>query len=124
MENRKLILSSYIAAAITAWFLCRAVIQWLQLTFYHIRGLPGIKIGAEAIPAVVALTVFLVFYYNNKVNVVMDESVSELKKVTWPNRDDVVKSTWVVMFCVLIASLILAGFDLMWGKLIGILLKG
>lgn len=124
MENRKIILSSYIAAAIISWFLCRAVIQWLQLTFYHIRGLPGIKIGAEAVPAVIALVVFLVLLNHSKVNTVMDEAVSELRKVTWPNRDDVVKSTWVVMFCVLIASFILAGFDLVWGKLIGFLLKG
>ena len=124
MDNRKLILSTYIAAAITSWFLCRALIQWLQISFYHIRGLPGIKIGAEALPAAIALIVFLVLLNHSKVNVVMEESVSELRKVTWPNRDDVVKSTWVVMICVLIASFILAGFDLMWGKLIGFLLKG
>jgi preprotein translocase subunit SecE len=51
-----------------------------------------------------------------------DEVVSELRKVTWPSRDDVVKSTTVVLVCVLIASFILAGFDLIWGKVIGFLL--
>ena len=48
----------------------------------------------------------------------------ELKKVTWPTREDVIKSTWVVMICIGIASLILVGFDLLWGKIFSFLLQG
>lgn len=124
MENRKVILSSYLSASVVSWFLCRSLVQWAYTTFYHIRRLPGIDFGREALPVLVGAIVFIGLFKNPKVNLVMEEVVSELKKVTWPNREDVMKSTWVVLVCILIASFILAGFDLMWGKLIGALLKG
>ncbi|NBT59558.1 preprotein translocase subunit SecE [bacterium] len=53
----------------------------------------------------------------------MVDVISELKKVTWPNVDDVKKSTIVVMVCILLASGILAFFDLLFGKFVGFLLS-
>lgn len=124
MDNRKIILSSYLSAAIMTWFLCRAFVQWLHMTFYHVRRLPGIALGREALPVLLGVVVFAVLFNHKKVNEVMEEVVSELKKVTWPSREDVVKSTWVVMICIIFASFVLAGFDLLWGKVISFLLKG
>ncbi|NBV50912.1 preprotein translocase subunit SecE [bacterium] len=53
----------------------------------------------------------------------MDDVISELKKVTWPAADDVKKSTIVVMVCILLASGLLALFDLFFGKVVGFLLS-
>ncbi len=122
MDNRKVILGSYLGASILAWFLTRSSFAYLYLNFYQIRRLPGINAIREGLPLLIGATVFLVLLKHAHVNVVMEEVVSELKKVTWPSRDDVVKSTTVVIICILIASFILAGFDLMWGKLITFLL--
>lgn len=124
MDNRKVILSTYLTAAMLTWFLLRTFIQWLHTTFYQIRKLPGVAFGREALPVVLAIVVFAVLFNHKKVNEVMDEVVAELKKVTWPSREDVVKSTWVVMICIAFASLVLVGFDLLWGKMISFLLKG
>jgi preprotein translocase SecE subunit len=53
----------------------------------------------------------------------MDDVIAELKKVTWPNVQDVKKSTVVVMVCILLASGLLAIFDLLFGKVVGFLLS-
>ena len=123
MENRKLIVSLYIAAGIIVWYLSHSSIQYLHTTFYKFSRIPGIQIGKEAIPVLLGGITAVVLFRHPVVNTVLEEVVAELKKVTWPNRDDVVKSTYVVMICILIASVFLATFDLIWGKVIGYLLS-
>ena len=123
MDNRKIILGFYIACSMVLWFLTRSSIQWLYLTFYQVRRLPGIVAIREALPVILAGTLFLVLMKHPRVNTVLEEVVSELKKVTWPNRQDVMRSTTVVLIMIFIASFILAGFDFFWGKVITLLLK-
>lgn len=122
MDNRKLIVTSYIAASMLLWFLTRATIQWFYLTFYQVRRLPGIAFVRESLPVLVAAITFVVLLKHPKVSPFLDEVVAELKKVTWPGREEVVKSTTVVLVCIFFVSMILAGFDLAWGKIIGFLL--
>ena len=123
MDNRKIILSFYVLAGMLGWFLVRSSLQYFYLMFYQFRRFPAINTLREVIPALIGATLFIVLSRNDKVNTTMEEAVIELRKVAWPTRDDVVKSTTVVLICILIASGILATFDLMWGKLIGLLLK-
>jgi preprotein translocase subunit SecE len=49
---------------------------------------------------------------NNKVTNYVRESVGELKKVTWPKKDEVVNSTVIVILVVIVISLILGIFDI------------
>jgi preprotein translocase SecE subunit len=123
MDNRKIIVSFYIVTSMVTWFLSRSFVVWLSTKVYEIRRLPGLKFGLEAIPAIAALVTFVVLLRHPKANAVLDEVIIELKKVTWPSKEDVVKSTWVVLVCIFFISLILAGFDVMWGKVIGYLLS-
>lgn len=101
-----------------AWFLTRSGVNFLYHAWFAFRKLPGIQYTREALPVVVAVAVFLILYMLPRVNIVLDEAISELKKVTWPNYPDVVKATGVVMMCIVIASLILSSFDLIFGRLI------
>jgi preprotein translocase subunit SecE len=41
------------------------------------------------------------------------ESVSELKKVVWPSKEDIVSSTKVVIVSTVLISLVLGGVDLL-----------
>ena len=123
MDNRKIILSSYLATSFLTWFLTRSFFTWLSSKVYEIRRLSGFKYWLEALPVLAAVAVFVVLLRHPKVNAFLDEVVAELKKVTWPSKDDVVKSTWVVLVCIFFISLILAGFDVIWGKVIGYLLS-
>lgn len=123
MDSRKIIVGSYLGATAIIWYLVRAFTQWLNLTFYQVRKLPGIEGVKEILPVLLGLITFFVLLKHPKVNEVMDDVVSELKKVNWPNLDDVKKSTIVVMVCILIASGLLAFFDLIFGKVVGALMK-
>lgn len=122
MDNRKVIVASYIICSMALWFLTRSAIQWFYLTFYQVRRLPGITFVREALPVVLGGAALVILLRHPKANAVLDEVVAELKKVTWPGREEVIKSTTVVLICVLFASFLLAGFDLAWGKVIGFLL--
>jgi len=122
MENRKVIVASYVICGMVVWFLTRSSLDYLYLKFYHIRRLAGIDVAREALPVILALVTFMVLLRNAKVNPYLDDVASEIRKVTWPSRDDVVKSTTVVIICIVIASFILAGFDLVWGQVVSLLL--
>jgi preprotein translocase subunit SecE len=39
------------------------------------------------------------------------ESVGELKKVSWPKKDEIVSSTWVVIVFIILFSVILGLID-------------
>ncbi len=122
METKKLILSLYVVASILIWFIIRSAIQYCYLAFYQIRRLAGITTFREVIPVILAVVTFVILMRHSQANLFMNEAVTELKKVTWPTRSDVTKSTTVVIICILISGLILAGFDIIWGKLISLLL--
>jgi preprotein translocase SecE subunit len=81
------------------------------------------EVAREFLPVAGALITFLILLRNQKVNETMDGVIAELKKVTWPNVQDVKKSTVVVMVCILLASGLLAIFDLVFGKVVGFLLS-
>lgn len=53
----------------------------------------------------------------------LTESNQELKKVVWPNKQQAIQSTWVVIFGAVLLSVFLGLID--WGlaKLIGFLIK-
>ena len=123
MENRKIIVSFYFLAGIGSWFLTRGLVHYFSTSFYQIRRLAGIGTIREVLPVAVGAIVFTVLIRHVRANAFLDEVAAELRKVTWPSHQDVVRSTTVVLVCVIIASFILAGFDLLWGKLIGYLLK-
>jgi len=48
----------------------------------------------------------------------------EVKKVTWPTRNELVESTWVVMGFSLACGLFIYGVDLAMGFLVEMLLGG
>lgn len=47
----------------------------------------------------------------------------ELKKVVFPSRDEILGSTWVVIFTVLIIALFLGIVDLGLSRLVGLVIK-
>jgi preprotein translocase subunit SecE len=51
----------------------------------------------------------------NKVVKYLKDVKSELKKITWPSKNDIVKSTGAVLLCLVIFSVILAIYDSVFG---------
>lgn len=51
------------------------------------------------------------------------ESKQELKKVTWPTKQQTVTSTWVVLGVTVVLAIFLGLVDLVISKLVGLILK-
>jgi preprotein translocase subunit SecE len=51
------------------------------------------------------------------------ETSEELKKVVWPTRESVIRSTIIVILLSLIVGLFLGGLDFVFTKLIEIIVK-
>ncbi|OGP16044.1 MAG: preprotein translocase subunit SecE [Deltaproteobacteria bacterium GWC2_55_46] len=52
-----------------------------------------------------------------------NESKQELKKVTWPTKQQTVTSTWVVLAVTFVLAIFLGLVDLVFSKLVGLILK-
>ncbi|HZV46341.1 MAG TPA: preprotein translocase subunit SecE [Thermodesulfovibrionales bacterium] len=59
----------------------------------------------------------------NKVKEFFREVKTEVKKVVFPTKEELIGSTWVVIITVLIISLFLGIIDLSLSKIVGIALR-
>lgn len=57
-----------------------------------------------------------------KIKKFLGETRSELKKVAWPNRNELIGSTIVVIVTVIILAIYIGLVDLLYSKLIGLLM--
>lgn len=63
-----------------------------------------------------------VFYMTTPVAFV-NEVISELKKVTWPTRDETIKLTAVVIVISVVVGAFIGGLDSLFVKVISLILK-
>ena len=71
----------------------------------------------------VAMSIAAYFYFRQpKVDAFSQDVVQEVKKVTWPARTNVYKSTIVVVIGVVIIAVILALFDWICASLVGLMI--
>lgn len=53
----------------------------------------------------------------------LNEAKQELKKVTWPTRQQTMTSTWVVLAVTFVLAIFLGLVDLVFSKFIGLILR-
>ncbi len=51
------------------------------------------------------------------------EAKQELKKVTWPNKQQTMNSTWVVILVTVVLAVFLGVVDMFLSKAVGLILK-
>ena len=71
----------------------------------------------------VAGVVGFLAYRNERVFAAAYDVTTELEKVTWPSRKETYAATLVVMATVTVASIVMWGFDLVWGSLANLVLR-
>ncbi|MDQ7788035.1 MAG: preprotein translocase subunit SecE [Thermodesulfovibrionales bacterium] len=59
----------------------------------------------------------------NRIKEFFREVKIEVKKVTFPSKDELIGSTWVVIITVLVISLFLGVVDISLSKLVGMALR-
>ena len=62
-------------------------------------------------------------YRNERVFAAAYDVTSELEKVTWPSRRETYAATIVVIVTVTLSSIIMWGFDVMWGALANLVIR-
>ena len=66
----------------------------------------------------VGVLAFVIIYRNRALTQLMHEVVAELARVSWPLPRETLRTTWVVIFMVVISGLILGILDFIWVQLL------
>jgi preprotein translocase SecE subunit len=123
MENQRYITLTFLAAAAMIGITVRsavvegiAIAGWADPLFLNLIQLSVlIAIG-------VGIASFAVMLRNEQAVSFVDEVVVEMRKVFWPDRDETINSTTIVIVTCFIITASLASFDFIWAKVTGIFL--
>ena len=117
-RSKKAVSLIYLACGFVAWMLFRE----MTASIWAIARLPmpvdWIVSPVDIISIALGIAVFVALLKNAKVNTFTNEVITELGKVTWPNRKETVLSTGVVSVLVGICAIILFLFDMVWGAVV------
>jgi preprotein translocase subunit SecE len=117
LGSQRFVFAAYFAGGIAIAFLLSKALgfAWLRLAVYKpTLGEPHDEVVMPVAAIVGALTA--VYYYRDqKTRTLAEEVASELGKVSWPSRDEVVNGTFVVIVTTLLATTFFALMDRFWG---------
>ncbi len=117
LGTQRFVYAAYFAGAIAVAFVLSKAISyaWLRLATYKPQfGEPHDEVVMPVAAVIGALTA--VYYYRDaKTRTLAEEVASELGKVSWPGREEVVNSTFVVIVTTLLATTFFALMDRFWG---------
>jgi preprotein translocase SecE subunit len=114
---QRFVYAAYFTGAVAVAFLLSKAISfgWSRLAIWKPQvGEPDEMVAVVSAGIVGALVAF--YYYRDvKVRTLAEEVASELGKVTWPTRDEVVNGTFVVLVTTFAATVFFALMDRFWG---------
>jgi preprotein translocase subunit SecE len=59
-----------------------------------------------------------------KVQRFFQETIGELRKVSWPTRREAIRLTWIVIGVIIVMAAFLGGLDFIYSRLFAIILGG
>lgn len=59
----------------------------------------------------------------NKIREFISQVIAEIKKVTWPSRQELIDSTWIVLISSIILGFYIAGVDVVLSKFVGLIIR-
>jgi len=117
MDNRKYIIMAFVAVAGLVGMAARGLsIPMLALLEVGDPLLVGVT-GTAILGLVSGLFTFLALNRNQQAYAFADDVVTELRKVTWPDKEETIRSTSVVLGFALTMALTITLYDLVWGRL-------
>jgi preprotein translocase SecE subunit len=114
---QRFVYAAYFAGAVAVAFLLSKGISfgWSRLNLWKPQvGEPDETVSV-VIAAIVGALVAVYYYRDETTRTLAEEVASELGKVTWPARDEVVSGTFVVIVTTLVATAFFALMDRFWG---------
>jgi len=120
MGERKAVHLIYASGALVVAILWMKTFDWVW-SFFSERA-PG-ELLVNGTAALVAVTLAIIMYRNERVLTLTTEIAAELRKVSWPTWKETKMATLVVIVTVFIAAVILGTFDAVWSWLTDLLYK-
>ncbi len=120
MGERKAVQLIYASGALVIAILYMKTFGWVW-GFFSERA-PG-ELLVNGTAAVLAVTIAVILYRNERVFTVTNEVAAEIRKVTWPTAKETKMATLVVIVTVFVAAVILGSFDAIWSYLTDLLYK-
>jgi preprotein translocase subunit SecE len=117
LGTQRFVYAAYFAGGVAIAFLLSKALSyaWLRLAAYKPQvGEPHDEI-VMPIAGLIGLVTAIYYYRDQKTRTLAEEVASELGKVSWPSREEVVNSTFVVLVTTLLATTFFALMDRFWG---------
>jgi preprotein translocase subunit SecE len=57
-----------------------------------------------------------------KIQRFFQETIGELRKVSWPTRREAIRLTWIVILVIVVMAFILGGLDLIYARIFAVIL--
>ncbi len=123
MDNQRYIVMTYLAAAVLAGFSVHGLMVPLlaKLEVGDVQ-LLGFTTASTFAGIVAAIATFFILNRHPLAVSFTDETITELRKVVWPDKEETVRSSTVVVVFTLIVAGALAGYDFVWARLTSIFL--
>jgi len=83
----------------------------------------NLNIGSILMIVLAVIVFFLVATNFAKIKKFILEVSTELKKVTWSTRKDLIDATWIVIISSIFLGLFIGGTDFVLSKLLGIIVR-
>jgi len=116
MRNQRYILFGFLSVATFIGFAVRGLAIPLLARMDVVDPHFGPLTGTSLLGIAVGVVVFLTMNRHRVVYSFSDESVTELRKVVWPGKDETVRSATVVVVTTLFIAATLAMYDFVWAR--------
>ncbi len=118
MNNQRYIVATFLGLATLAGFTLRGLgLPLLASLEVADPQLFGVVNASSLVSLVVGAIIFFVLLRQTQAYAFADEAISELRKTTWPEKEETVRSTAVVIGATLFIAATLASYDFIWAKL-------
>ncbi len=115
-NNQRYILLSFLGVAAFLGFAIRGLLVPLLARIEVVDPQIGFISGTDLLGIVIGVVTFLVLNRHPLVYSFTDESVTELRKVVWPSKDETVRATVVVICTTFFIAATLAFYDFVWAR--------
>lgn len=122
MENQRAVAVLFIIGGVLAGVFFRSLsVAVMAYAVLEDRLIAGIAVST-IVGVVAGVVTLLVLLRNQAASTFTDSVVSELKRVTWPTREETISNTGIVVGATLFFAALLSTYDFLWAKLTGLFL--
>jgi preprotein translocase SecE subunit len=123
VENQRAVTLSFVVGGVLVGVFVRSLVSAVMgYAALEDPILGGVLAASVVIGIVAGIVGFFVLLRTEKATTFVDSVWSELKKVSWPTREETTNNTTIVVGATLFFATLLAAYDFTWAKVTGFFL--